>query len=815
MAKVDMHLHSKYSDHPSEWFLQRLGTNESYTEPEKIYQTAKDMGMNFVTVTDHNKIEASLRLKEKYPSDVFTGVEFTTYFPENQCKVHLLCYGIEEQQFEEIQHIRKDIYDLRDYLRDKDIPHSLAHATFSVNGKLSLEILEKLILLFDIFEGINGGRNKINNTSWMEIMSNLTPDHIEDLYRKYRIAPFGDESWIKGFTGGSDDHAGLFIGQTYTCAEADTIDDFLKQIKCKKSLPKGRHNNYQSLAFMFYKIAYDFSKQKGKAVGSSFLNSLTELVFEKKTNGLKNRILINKLRSINKKNDNPLVSPLYELIDGIDKNRHLPLEDTLQLTYQMIAKIADEFFKMLLNSLEKDLMRGDFINIIRNISASIPGIFLSVPFFSTIKLMSDSRNILSELTAKYGRKKQNETKRILWFTDTLNDMNGVSMTLKKMRILAHEKQLNIHIVTAVSDDEKSTNSLPNSLNLPAIYSFRLPGYERYTLMVPSILKSLEMIYKYDPDEIIISTPGPVGLFALLAAKLLNIKSIGIYHTDYALQTHKIIKDESVANTLESYVKSFYSGMDEIRVPSQEYMRILENRGFDRSKMKIFRRGIDSRMFSPRKDSRENFQKKFRLQPGFNMLYVGRISQDKELDFLIQIYSQLIKKEEDINLLVVGDGPYLKELQSNTKQFKRIVYTGPMEYESLPDIYSGADLFIFPSIADTFGMVVLEAQSCGLPALVSERGGPKEIIIEHQTGFLAEAGSLSDWTNKILFVKNMIESYPHRYFRMKEEARNNVLNKFTWDRVFYDLMDDSNRTKTSPTKKPVSLTRSPLLIQAQS
>ena len=83
MIKIDMHVHSKYSEHPSDWFLQRLGAKESYTEPEHLYRTAKQRGMDYVTITDHNRIDGALLLKEKYPQDVLIGLEATTYFPEN------------------------------------------------------------------------------------------------------------------------------------------------------------------------------------------------------------------------------------------------------------------------------------------------------------------------------------------------------------------------------------------------------------------------------------------------------------------------------------------------------------------------------------------------------------------------------------------------------------------------------------------------------------------------------------------------------------------------------------------------------------
>ena len=139
MAKVDMHVHSKFSNHPSEWFLQKLGTAESYTEPEYIYQKAKERGMNFVTLTDHNTIDGGLILKETHPNDFFISNEATAYFPDERCKIHVLTYNITENQFKEIDKVRENVYEFRDYLKANNIAYSIAHATYAVNKKYLLK----------------------------------------------------------------------------------------------------------------------------------------------------------------------------------------------------------------------------------------------------------------------------------------------------------------------------------------------------------------------------------------------------------------------------------------------------------------------------------------------------------------------------------------------------------------------------------------------------------------------------------------------------------------------------------------------------
>jgi predicted metal-dependent phosphoesterase TrpH len=104
-SKVDLHVHSKYSDRPSEWILRRIGSPECYTEPKTIYERARRRGMQFVTITDHNCIRGALDIA--HLEGVLIGNEITTYFPEDRCKIHVLAWDITESQFVEIQRLRE------------------------------------------------------------------------------------------------------------------------------------------------------------------------------------------------------------------------------------------------------------------------------------------------------------------------------------------------------------------------------------------------------------------------------------------------------------------------------------------------------------------------------------------------------------------------------------------------------------------------------------------------------------------------------------------------------------------------------------
>ena len=800
MKKADLHVHSRYSNHPSFWFLQRLGAGESYTEPEFIYQCAKEKGMDYITITDHNRIAGALELKARHPEEVIVGVETTTYFPEDGCKIHVLVYNLDEADFQIIQNVREDIYEFRDFLKESGLSHSVAHATYSVNDKLTQEHIEKLILLFDIFEGINGGRNRKNNQIRMKFLNRLTPDYIQKIFEKHRIEPFSDNPWLKGFTGGSDDHAGLFIGETYTVAEAHSIPEFLNRIMAKSSYIYGRHNNYQSLAFTIYKIATDFIQNSSKNLPDSFINILNNKLFNPGYS-LKDKIESLKLKFAKRKSKR--YSKLINTIEQIESTPSINNDQKFDLIYDSLSYITDDIIKRFSGKISELSYSKNIGDVFSQISTFLPGIFLSVPFFTSLKYTYNSHHLINQMERKCSKPKKLEDKKVLWFTDTLYDLNGVSVTLQKIADIANNENLRLNVVTIGNG---STKKFENVINLPVIDEFTLPYYKKYKIKIPSLLKSIKIIDQFDPDNIIISTPATTGLFALLAGKLMNIKTTGIYHTDFKSQSLYITGDEGLANTVESYINWFYSQLDEIRVPTNEYINLLIKRGFKRDRVKLFRRGIDINQFSPEKEDRSLIINKYDVLAGINMVYTGRVSKDKNLDFLVQVYKELIKSFDNLNLMIIGDGPYYEEFSRKTEEYNDIFLIGRLDRSALPEIYASSDLLLFPSTTDTFGMTVLEAQACGLPSLVSNVGGPQEIVDDGNTGFILEVDSIKPWVDTIAKLIREIKNNTKYYRKLRANSRDIVGSSYDWQEVLKDLLLEQNEME----HREPELLKSPLV-----
>ncbi len=562
MAKVDLHVHSRFSEQPSDWILRRVGSKESYTEPEHIYRLAKARGMDFIAITDHNRINGALLLKEKYPDEIIVGVEATVSFPEDDCKIHLLMYGITMNQFEEIQKLRSNIYLLRNFIIENEIAYSVAHATYSVNKKIDAVHLEKLILLFDVFEGINGGRNYYANKQWMELMKKLTPEHIEKLYHKYRIKPISDMAWIKSFTAGSDDHAGLFVGNTYTEINAKTVNDVVKNIKTKQTTPKGNNNNFKNLAFTIYKVGFDFAKASNYSGSRSFLFQITEKVFESESLNFKEKLMLHRMKRANRKKQDKITKSIIELIESVEEIPMLDMDSRLKLVFQKLTDISDEYLKQFIISAQQVIHNGNLGRLINSFSSSLMGAVLFLPFVSTLRHLNINRTLIRKIESRLNIRTLDSHRQILWFTDDLADRYDFGNNFESRK---NDNNACVKFVTAKRNGFKTIHSGSDIIRLPSIYQFHVSALKSGDISVPSILDALELIANETPSEICISTPGPVGLVGLLLSRLLNVPCRGFYNSDFIFQIEKAVADNKVMALIDKYISWFYSKVDTLEM----------------------------------------------------------------------------------------------------------------------------------------------------------------------------------------------------------------------------------------------------------
>jgi glycosyltransferase involved in cell wall biosynthesis len=204
---------------------------------------------------------------------------------------------------------------------------------------------------------------------------------------------------------------------------------------------------------------------------------------------------------------------------------------------------------------------------------------------------------------------------------------------------------------------------------------------------------------------------------------------------------------------------FYAQMDLIFVNSNYYKQCWMDLGVKEEKLEVLPRGIDTELFNPRHHNPSYW--KCKGARGTILLYVGRVSKEKELEFLADVYLELKQRKAHVSLAIVGDGPYTEELK---QKIPDALFTGIITGHELGVAYASADLFLFPSTTDTFGNVVIEALASGVPTFVTDQGGPMELIRHEHEGRVLPARNLSAWVNAVEdFIRHPI-SRAHRVQR---------------------------------------------------
>ncbi len=322
--------------------------------------------------------------------------------------------------------------------------------------------------------------------------------------------------------------------------------------------------------------------------------------------------------------------------------------------------------------------------------------------------------------------------RILLFTDTLGDVNGVSRFLQSIARLALHHRTHLTILTST---RFPVPDLPNIINLTPLFAAPLPGYPDLQITLPPWRTIARLARELHPDAIHVSTPGPVGLLGARAARRLNIPLLATYHTDFPAYIDRLFDDPVLSHAARLFMRRVSTSCDRVLLRSDAYRPALLAMGLAPERLRRLTPGIRLQDFHPRFRDRAIWSRYDHHPPSaLRVLYVGRVSVEKNLPMLADAWRELDSREAPAVLSVVGDGPYLESMRSALSG-TRASFLGVRHAEELSRLYASSDLFVFPSTTDTLGQVVLEAQASGLPVLVSDQGGPREVVKDAVTGLV--------------------------------------------------------------------------------
>ena len=750
---VDLHLHSRASGSATNVWVKGLGdevgVRESYTPPEETYRMAKRAGMDFVTLTDHETIDGALSLQQ-HP-DFLVGEEVAARFPEGGSHVDVLLYGQDAGTHVEAQARRGNVYELVDYLREAGIVHALAHPMYGSLGPLDRAAVEKRLVLFGLWEFVNGSRPASQNRLAGEAARSVGAPELRQMALRHGLA-VPPHHRIAG-TGGSDDHGGLYGGTTFTLVpRVASREELLEALAAGESAPGGEDGSV------------------GKVVHTAF--RLAGAALEEGNDGGAARVLRRMglppwTRRLTKGGTPEQENKLLRYVPALAKLNEPEIRAALASRYEDHVALA----------LKESRLGFPALDFLSSLGGFMDGHVLVSPYIAAHGYFGRENSKACELRDGLALRARRGDARVGVFADGMDGVHGVSTMYRSLLDLGAD---NLSVVRCGAGAE------PGTFYLRPIATLRVPLYDELELGVPSLLDVLDHIEAHGYDSLHVATPGPLGLAALVGGLLLGIPVVGAYHTEFGAYARALSGDAFVAEIVEVAVREFYERCTVVAVPSQSTALALRNRGYRIRSFEFLRNGVDAHLFSPRKRGPD--RRKALGAHGAEavlLLYVGRISKEKGLERLLHGYLGLRRRRRDARLVVVGDGPYREEMESALG--RDATFTGFLHGEALARVFASCDVFVFPSATDTLGRAVTEAQASGLPAVVYDVGGPGECIRHGETGFAVPFGDEAGFFEMV----EMLLDDPALRRRMGSAARE-FATTLSWGAALDGLMDIHSR-----------------------
>lgn len=824
--KIDLHCHDRNSDVPDELWGRILGLPETWLKTSKLVKCLTQNGCDVITVTNHNNARSCWELQDKGVS-VLTAAEFTCYFPEYNLFVHVLAYGFDKQQELELNEKRENIYQFLRYTHQQDIPVILPHPLYfyTRNDKIDLTLFEKLAVLFQRFEIVNGQRDQWQSVLTLNWVKSLDAQSIRAYARKHNLDPadYGvDPDRPKVLTGGSDDHMGIFAGQSGSYLYVPNLAERLKTSSASalalEAIRAGNIAAYGHVAenqklnialldyfsqvathiqdpgllrimfhrgevsdkvacFLVSNLLLEMQKHKNT---QKFFNFIHDALQGKKPNKLIKwkikkdyRFCIQYLEQIadskNRSNEdfvhtvNQAIPALYNELSQLVIKR-LKNSSTRTSSYQLKSFSTEELTrKFEVPSQLTELIFGsnknkpgiscyDFSTLLDNLSFPIlVGVILLGTTLASTRLLYQNRRFLNEFADHIGA--SHHPKRALYLTDTLFDKNGVSSSLSGKLKYIQEQDLPIDFLICHADAEPG----PHLFVTRPLTSFTLPEFGEQEIRIPDLMEIASIFYAGGYDRVICSTEGPMAMAALFLKHMFNVPAYFFMHTDwleFIKQTTDLNQHER--DRIRRILRFFYQQFAAVFVLNDDHRDWLSGHQMQLDEDKVL---LTAHHTQPA-DAAIIPVKKSDLFDGATedipvMLFASRISREKGIFDLPQIYRQVKQFIPDIRMVIAGSGPAEEELK---QLFPEALFLGWVDKKTIAALYSGLDLKVFPSRFDTFGNVVLESFVYGMPVIAYNCKGPKNIIQHETSGFLVE--------DKEAMAQHIIKYFNHQELREK-------------------------------------------------
>jgi glycosyltransferase involved in cell wall biosynthesis/predicted metal-dependent phosphoesterase TrpH len=707
---------------------------ECATPPEEVYELAKRRGMDFVTITDHDTIAGALQIADR--PDVFVGEELTAWFRGEPHAVHVLCLGINQDDHDWLQAHNYDVERCAEYLHSREITTALAHPFYSVEAPLTARHRRRLAELFPIWEVRNGSRARELNAP---------------------AATFIDVAGGIGI-GGTDDHAGVDIGRTFTETPlAYTPEEYLAHIRAGRAVAKGTQGSaakwtHAAMGIAIRSLGVDPRGEADVAVErprpEAIATMVTSLMTEGDVRRGPNPGAGSGETELTPEDARMLLRAWIDAVglQGLSARELLAMFQEDDFDHRDLfrrARAAHE--RKLAVVVDTVVQAAERVGAGEDPDpAAIGGGLLdallpALPYAPAAAFLGRERR-------KLKTRQDGELPRVALVADGIGGMHGVThtiATLRRIGVPGYEVEV---IGTDVGVDRR----------LPAVADVDIPFYAGLQVGVPAVPALVEQIAEGRYDVVHLVSPGPAGVVAGALAKMLDIPVLASYHTELGSYAGLRSQDERLQTYADLALAVFYGQADVVVTPSPQSDEAVRSLGVAADAIGRWDRGVDAERFSPSRRSAATARRLFGAAGAdgrrgasadagtrINVLYAGRLSAEKGVDLLCETFLAARVREPRLHLLLAGGGPEEDVLRSRLGE--HATFLGWLSGDDLADAYANADVFLFASRTDTFGQVLLEAQASGLPIVAVGEGGPLSLVDDGVSGLLrpADAGALSD------------------------------------------------------------------------
>lgn len=729
VTRADLHCHSTASQLSKLGVQRALGLPECATAPDEVYELAKRRGMSFVTITDHDTIAGCLEIADR--PDTFVSEELTAWFSGEPQAVHVLVWGITPDDHDWLQAHASDVEVVAEYLRANAIACALAHPFYAVEAPLTPRHRRRLAELFAVWETRNGSRApELNGPAAVYIET-------------------------RGGTGvaGSDDHAGVDIGRTYTEAPAaSTAAEFLAHVRAGRVEARGKQGSAAKWAHSAIVLA-------ARALGTDRAERPDPAAVLR----MAERVMVegdarkgHTGTGLGPEDGRRLLRAWLDAmgldldLDGLiaffqsEGHSHSDLERRARRAHE--HKLAVAVGQILGVSGGGDV--GEAAAALWEACTPV------IPYVPATAFLGREKDKLAHREA--------DGIRVALVADGIGGMHGVTHTLDEIR----HRGLTGYEVEVLGTDRSVDR------RLATVAEVDIPFYAGLQVGVPSLHAVADALADGRYDLVHLCSPGPSGAAAALMARLLGLPVIGSYHTELQAYARLRATDPRIEATVRMALAAFYGQCGVVLSPSRAADASLVDLGIPPERIGRWDRGVDLTRFSPA--LREG-----RLLPGeLTVLYVGRLTKEKGLHLLADAFLEARERDPRLHLCLAGGGP--EEPLLRERLGDAATFLGWLEGEALARTYASADVFLFASRTDTFGQVILEAQASGLPVVAVGEGGPTELVEHGVSGLLCEpeAAALAAALNELCRRPVLLE-------RLAAGGLDAVRDR-SWDRALQQL-----------------------------